>query len=140
MSARSTLLKQTENAIRPATSTDTVTARWPEVRLRALRLIAERASSVAWSPRLLTLLLEELHVDDLFVEIVGRPRQVPLRRAAAAVAIALVLRHSWRADDLTRLVRRLGLPRRPTTHSPTSRSPSVNRSGQHGNRPRVPRR
>ena len=66
-----------------------------------------------WSPRLLVVLLEELHVGNEIVQLVGDPRRVERRRYPHAVAVALALRHSWRPDDLQRLVRRLRLPSRP---------------------------
>lgn len=72
MSARLDRTTHPSKGATPSTSRVAERARRPEVRLRALRLIVGRASTTRWSPRLLTLLLEELHVDDLFIEIVGR--------------------------------------------------------------------
>jgi hypothetical protein len=80
-----------------------------EVRPRAIRLIAARAESLRWSPALLNLVLEELGVDDLFVELLGTARTIPRHRYAQAVAVAIALRHSWRLDNLASVSDRLGL-------------------------------
>jgi hypothetical protein len=59
--------------------------------------------------RLLTALLEELGVDDTFHVLVGCPETVPEERYGHAIATALLLRHSWRPDDLEECAQRLGL-------------------------------
>jgi hypothetical protein len=130
MAARNVRHRHNESHSRATASAETFSARWPEVRLHALRVIVDGASRVTWSRRLLATLLEELHVDDLFVEIVGHPQRIPVRRAAQAVAVALVLRHSWHPQDLNWLVRRLGLSVRL----------SGNGAARHTGRQRVPRR
>ncbi len=54
--------------------------------------------------------MQEFYVDDEITQALGTaPRQLPRRRYAQAVAVALVLRHSWRADDLADILERLGL-------------------------------
>ena len=78
-------------------------------RLEALRLIARRMKKLPWTPALFALLLDELYVDDLFVKIVGDPDAIPPRDYARAVAVAIVLRHSWRPDDLEAVADRLGV-------------------------------
>ena len=84
--------------------------RWRrELRPRAMRLMAARTRHLAWSRALVSLLLTELHPDDLFTEIVGAPNRLTPWRYPQAVAIALLLRHSWRQVDLTRIARRLGI-------------------------------
>lgn len=84
--------------------------RWRQMdRPHALRRIASRTADLTWSPTLLRPLLEELYVDDTFEELVGPLERIPLRRYPHAVAIALVLRHSWRPDDLRQFVRQLGI-------------------------------
>jgi len=44
-----------------------------------MRLIAHGTKNLTWNRRLLGLLLEELHVDDLFFDLVG-PRGLPTKR------------------------------------------------------------
>jgi len=84
--------------------------RWrAEVRTQEVRLITERAKNLKWSPLLLDLLLQELFVDDAVSHAVGNIRRLPRRQYAEALAIALVLRHSWRVDDLREMATRLGL-------------------------------
>ena len=60
--------------------------RWrEELRPRALRLFAARATKLTWSRALLKLIVEELYPDDLFTELVGNLDRVP-RAAVAARA------------------------------------------------------
>ena len=82
-----------------------------EVRPRAVSLIAARTQTLRWSPALLDLVLEELAVDDLFVELLGTARTIPRHRYAQALAVAIALRHSWRPDSLASVANRLGLER-----------------------------
>ena len=86
----------------------TATHSQDDPRLEALRLIAWRTKKLSWTPALLALLLDELYIDDLFTEVVGDPEAIPPRDYARAVAVAIVLRHSWRPDDLEAVVDRLG--------------------------------
>lgn len=79
-----------------------------ELRPKAMRLFAERTATLAWSPMLLRLLLEDIRPDDLFLEVIGKAERVPIKRYAQAVAVALALRHSWERDDLLRFSKRLG--------------------------------
>ena len=82
--------------------------RWrDELRPRAIRLFAARAAKLTWSRALLKLVVEELYPDDLFSELVGSLDRVPPRRWPRVLAIAVVLRHSWRRDGLARVARRL---------------------------------
>jgi len=54
--------------------------------------------------------MQELYVDAEMIEIIGKPaNRLPRRQYAQAVAVALVLRHSWRADDLAYILERLGI-------------------------------
>ena len=46
------------------------------------------------------------------------PRTLPLRKYPQAVAMALILRHSWRADDLEAILERLGLSDTAPTSTP----------------------
>jgi hypothetical protein len=54
--------------------------------------------------------LEELYVDDHFEELLGRaPGDLRPGQYAQAIAVALILRHSWHADDLACMLKRLKL-------------------------------
>jgi hypothetical protein len=56
-------------------------------------------------------LLEELYVDEAVQELLGKgPNKLEVRDYPRAVAVALILRHSWRADDLASILERLGIP------------------------------
>ena len=85
-------------------------------------MIAWRTKKLSWTPALLALLLDELYIDDLFTEVVGDPEAIPPRDYARAVAVAIVLRHSWRPDDLEAVVDRLGDIGARRTRSPGSRA------------------
>ena len=87
--------------------------RWRrETRVQALRALVERARGLLWSPVILEALLVELHVDDQVIHLVGEPRSLGIRAYPQVIAVALALRHSWRHDDLSALIRRLRLPPR----------------------------
>ena len=102
------ITRQLDEAARAKQHTDA--EHWRrELRPRAMRLIAARTRNLAWSRALVSLLLAELQPDDLFTEIVGPPNRLTLAQFPQAVAIALLLRHSWRQVDLTRIARRLGI-------------------------------
>jgi hypothetical protein len=65
---------------------------------------------LSWTPALLKALIEELHVESALEELLGVPVQaLRSRRYPQALAIALILRHSWRADDLDEILKRLRL-------------------------------
>ena len=82
--------------------------RWrEELRPRALRLFAAHTTKLQWSRALLKLVVHELYPDDLFSELIGNLERVPRRRWPQVIALAVALRHSWRQDGLTRLVRSL---------------------------------
>ena len=44
------------------------------------------------------LLFEDIRVDDLFLDVVGKPEVLPVRSYPQAVATALALRHRWQRD------------------------------------------
>jgi hypothetical protein len=67
-----------------------------------------------WNRALFLVVLDELYVDDLFVDIVGDPEKLSPARYPQAVAVAIALRHSWRPDDLGEIVRALDLSKRFT--------------------------
>ena len=80
------------------------------VRPRVIRDVLAGTDSLRWSPLLLEVLMQELYVDDEIAQILGTaPRRLPRREYAQAVAVALVLRHSWRPDDFDYILERLGL-------------------------------
>ena len=84
--------------------------RWrTTLRPHALGLIASRTAKLPWSRGLVTTLLDELNIDAMFTELVGRPHGVPARRYPQAIAVALALRHSWRRDELMKFAKRLGV-------------------------------
>jgi len=88
--------------------------RWrDELRPRAVRLFAARATKLRWSRALLKLVIKELYPDDLFKELVGDLDHVPPRRWPGVIAVAVALRHSWRRDGLARFTRRLRVHPRP---------------------------
>ena len=63
-----------------------------------------------WSGRLLCVLLEELYVDEQAAELLGDLRRLPIKRYPQAIVVALAIRHSWRVDDLRRILKRIGSP------------------------------
>ena len=49
-------------------------------------------------------------MDDGLEELLGKsPSELPVRQYPQAVAVALILRHSWRVDDLACILARLGV-------------------------------
>jgi hypothetical protein len=78
----------------------------PEV----LHAIANGTRGLTWSPPLLHLLLEELHVGDDFDRLVGSTRGLGRSLYPQVIAIALLLRHSWSKQDLAETSQRLKLP------------------------------
>ena len=93
---------------RPARET---TARWRRfARPVLVRKLVSATESLRWSPALISVLLEELYTDGDIEKLLGTaPRNLPFRKYPQAVAMALILRHSWRADDLAAILERLGL-------------------------------
>ena len=74
-----------------------------------LRRFAAGAAQLTWNQQLLAVLLDELWIDETFVDLVGEPSQLPETRYPEAVAVALLLRHSWRPDDLVQVSQKLGI-------------------------------
>ena len=94
-------------------------------RLDDLRTLAEGATGLTLSRGLLHALLEELHISDDFDVLVGRVAHLPASEYPRLLAIAVLLRHSWRPQDLSRTAARLGLPRPAGGPAPfTSESPT----------------
>jgi hypothetical protein len=109
--------------------TDASTKRWRrDVRPRAVRSAVSATAMLRWSPSLMEVLLEELYMDDGLEGLLGKSRSdLRVRQYPGAVAAALILRHSWRADDLACILERLGVtsgrkftPARPSP-KPTSK-------------------
>lgn len=85
--------------------------RWrDELRPRAMRSFAARATKLTWSRALLKLVIHELYPDDFFKELIGDLDHVPPRQWPGVIAVAIALRHSWRRDGLARIARRLHVP------------------------------
>ena len=67
-------------------------------------------ASLPWSPALIELLAEEMFVADALEELLGvKLHSLDAARYPQAIALALVLRHSWQPDDLRYVLDRLGL-------------------------------
>ena len=100
-------------ATRTARSTQAADKRWRrDARPEALRAAVRRTKGLRWSASLLELLIEELYIDESIEALLGEhPQALPRRRYPEAIAVALILRHSWRADDLACIIERLALNR-----------------------------
>ena len=85
--------------------------RWRrDVRPREVRTALAATKSLRWSSTLMEVLLEELYVGDSLEELLGRTASdLQARQYPQAIAVALILRHSWSADDLAWIVERLEL-------------------------------
>ena len=96
---------------RPAVSRDTAARRWRrDSRPRLVRAIVSATKALKWSHPLIEAVLEELYVDDHFEELLGRaPGELRPGQYAQAIAVALLLRHSWHPDDLACMLKRLKL-------------------------------
>ena len=106
------------------------TMHWRQAqRLDALRALVVRTASMRWSPRLLRVVLDELHVDGALTPLIGALQSLPSSRFPQAVALAIALRHSWRPDDFAGIAKRLGLAApRPTPREPQLLSSSHSRT------------
>ena len=101
-------------------------ARWrDDDRFEDVRALALSARGLTWSRALLDALLDELHVSDDFDVLVGRVAHLPTNQYPRLVAVALLLRHSWRPEDLERTATRLGLL--PVTSTPPPSTTRVRR-------------
>ena len=75
-----------------------------------------RTRDLCWSRELIDLLLDELHVSDEFDDLIGRvPPSAPVNYPQL-VALAVILRHSWFPEDLTRIIAETGVE--PSANSP----------------------
>ena len=91
--------------------TDRITRRWRRnTRSEAVQSASSATHGLRWNKRLVEAILEEFYVDDDLERLLGhtiddlRPREY-----ARAVAIGLILRHSWHPDDLAWILERLSL-------------------------------
>ena len=95
---------------RPAVSRDRAARRWRrDARSRIIRTVVSATKALRWSPALVEAILEELYVDDHFEELLGAPGELRARQYPQAIAVALILRHSWHPDDLACILKRLKL-------------------------------
>ena len=77
-------------------------------RVRLLQRFAQEAAVFKWTPGLLSLLLEELHAEDIVRDLIGTNlATLPSRHYPQVVAVMLAFRHSWRPDDYRTTLRRL---------------------------------
>lgn len=90
---------------------DATTRRWRrETRPKAIRVAVSATKALRWSRPLIEAVLEELYVDDHFEKLLGRaPGDLRPAQYARAIAIAVILRHSWHPDDLACMLERLKL-------------------------------
>ncbi len=90
---------------------DAETRRWRRnARLKSVRAAVAATKALRWNRRLIEAVLEELYVDDHFEELLGRaPGDLRPGQYAQAIAVALILRHSWHPDDLACMLKRLNL-------------------------------
>ena len=90
---------------------DATTRRWRRnTRPKAIRAAVSSTKTLRWSRRLIEATLDELYVDDHFEELLGRPPgDLRPDQYAQAIAVALILRHSWHPDDLACMLKRLKL-------------------------------
>ena len=105
-SARSSTQHIERRASRPA---DSATRRWRrDTRPKSVRAAVSATKDIRWTRPLIEAVLEELYVDDHFEELLGRaPGDLQPGQYAQAVAVALLLRHSWHPDDLACMLKRL---------------------------------
>lgn len=99
-----------KNKRRSATA-DAATRRWRrDDRPQAIRAAVSSTKGLRWSRPLIEAVLEELYVDDHFEELLGRaPGDLRHGEYAQAIAVALILRHSWHPDDLGCMLKRMKL-------------------------------
>ena len=96
---------------RSSRPTDSATRRWRrETRPESVRAAVSATKALRWNRPLIEAVLEELYVDDHFEELLGRaPGELRHGQYAQAIAVALILRHSWHPNDLACVLTRLKL-------------------------------
>ena len=107
-SVRGKSLYKNRRASGPA---DAATRRWRrDARPKSIRAAVSATKALRWNRPLIEAVLEELYVDDHFEELLGRaPGDLRAGQYAQAIAVALILRHSWHPDDLACMLKRLKL-------------------------------
>ena len=110
-SARSRHEQRPAKHSRGTVSRGKTSKRWRrDTRPRIVRAAVSATKAIRWSPVLIEAVLEEMYVDDHFEELLGRsPGDLRPGQYARAVAVALILRHSWHPDDLACMLKRLKL-------------------------------
>ena len=90
---------------------DSATRRWRrDTRPKSVRAAVSATKAIRWTRPLIEAVLEELYVDDHFEELLGRaPGDLRPSQYAQAMAVALILRHSWHPNDLACMLKRLKL-------------------------------
>ena len=76
-------------------------------RAQRLRTLAAAVHGLQWTPGLVRLVLEELHVGDEVIRLFDRRHTATARKTAEVIAAAVADRHSWRADDFRTIIRRI---------------------------------
>lgn len=96
---------------RASRTADSATRRWRrDTRPRSVRAAVSATKGIRWTHPLIRAVLEELYVDDHFEKLLGRASgDLRPGQYAQAVAVALILRHSWHPDDLACMLKRLKL-------------------------------
>ena len=80
------------------------------IRPRIVQDLISATERLRWSPTLIEVLLEELYADDDIETLLAvAAKKLRHRQYPQAVVLAIILRHSWRPDDLASIVERLGL-------------------------------
>lgn len=99
--------RKNERSSRP----DAATRRWRlDTRPKSIRAAVSATAALRWNRPLIEAVLEELYVDDHFEELLGRaPGDLRPGQYAQAMAVALILRHSWHPTDLACMLKRLRL-------------------------------
>jgi hypothetical protein len=103
--------KRPENNKRMIGAANAATRRWRQNgRPKSIRATVSATKSLHWSRPLIEAVLEELYIDDHFEELLGTaPGDLRSGQYAQAVALAVILRHSWHPDDLACVLQRLKL-------------------------------
>ena len=96
---------------RGAGPADAATRRWRRnTRPKLIRAAVSATTALRWNRSLMQAVLEELYVDDHFEELLARaPGDLRPGQYAQALAVALILRHSWHPNDLACMLKRLKL-------------------------------
>jgi len=96
---------------RSSRAVDRATRRWRrDTRPALVRAAVSATKGMRWTRPLIEGVPEELYVDDHFEELLGRPPgDLRSRQYAQAIAVALILRHSWHPNDLACMLKRLKL-------------------------------